>query len=90
MARQRTRWRFVHKYSNGQLRVGSVSNPNPNRFRSVRDTVWVQWLFDDAPDLEFALRPDEALALASGLTWIVSEHHLGRIERETQEREERE
>jgi hypothetical protein len=82
--RQRTTWGFVHKYSNGRLRVGSVSNPG-KRFRSPRDTVWVQWTFDDAPEIQFALRPDEALALASGLTWIVSEHQLGKVEKKIQD-----
>ncbi len=85
--RQRTKWGFVHKYTNGRLRVGSVSNPNPKRFRSVRDTVWIQWTFKDAPNIEFALRPDEALALASGLTWVVSEHQMGRVELEIQKQE---
>lgn len=85
--RQRTKWVFIHKYSNGRLRVGSVSNPNPKRFRSPRDTVWVQWTFDDAPEIEFAVRPDEALALASGLTWTVSEYELGKAELKIQDKE---
>lgn len=84
MTKQQTQWLFRYPYKNGRLRAGWVYNLNPKRFNNPRDNVRLQWEVDGKAVSDLYMRPDEALAMAAGLTWVVGEKAVGTQESETQ------
>ncbi len=76
MTRQRTRWLAKWRYTKGHyVRAGIVNNLK--HARDPRDVIRLQthWL---SSDIDWTMRPDEALALINVLTHTVS-HRLSDV-----------
>lgn len=86
MTRQRTTWLFHRSYLNGLLRIGFVHNLNPKNAR-IRDVVRLQGWKDGKIDMNYYMRPDEAMAMVAGLSWVVGQKWVGEQEVEAQRQE---
>jgi len=86
VAKQQTRWLFKYPYKNGLLRAGWIHNLNPATVNNPRDNVRLRWSLKGRKDIDLCMRPDEALAMAAGLSWVVGEKVLGAQEVEAQKR----
>ena len=71
MARQRTRWLARWRYTKGHfVRAGIVNNLKDAR--DPGDVIRLQTHWLDDGDIDWTMRPDEALALVSVLNHAIS------------------
>ena len=72
MAKQTTRWHYRRKYRNGkELAVGVIHNPDLRRVNHIRDVIRVKTSWVEGNDIDWVIRPDEAMDLVLGLTTAV-------------------
>lgn len=89
MVRQTTRWHYRAHYSNGKrLSVGVIHNPDLRSVNHIRDVIRVKSQWVEGNDIDWAIRPDEAMDLVEGLTTAVA-NVMGREEIARQKAERR-
>ena len=67
--RQTTRWHFRRRYRNEkELMVGIIHNPDLRSVNSLRDVIRIKTRWVKENDVDWAIRPDEAMDLLHGLS----------------------
>ena len=72
--RQTTRWHYRATYSNGKkLNVGVIHNPDLKIVNHIRDVIRIKSQWIEENDIDWAIRPDEAMDLVEGLATAVAD-----------------
>ena len=72
--RQTTRWHFKRVYRNStskvpkELFVGVIHNPDLRSVNHIRDVIRIKSKWVEGNDIDWAIRPDEAMDLLHGLS----------------------